>query len=500
MWQLATRRRGPFEIDPESAVYRTERAIPSFLDLGVNPAISARLGALGITDPLPIQVATIADALAGRDVLAEAPTGSGKTLAFAIPLAMSASNASPGRPLGLVLVPTRELAEQVSAAISSVLGARTSRVVALYGGTGYDAQRRALRRGVDVVVACPGRLEDLLSRGDLRLDAVRIVVLDEADRMVDMGFVKPVCRVIDQTASGRQLLLFSATLGGEVSALSRRYQHQPARHTIAPAIASEANVTHLFWRTSRADRVEITAKLVAHHGQAFVFCRTKHGADRVARQLRAAGVEAVPIHGDRSQPQRARALDAFAKRRTHALVATDVVARGIHVEDVPCVVHFDPAGDADTYVHRSGRTGRLGSSGIVVSLVSDEVHADVRALQRALGIPPALTPPFAEQSRHPSVAGARSQAPAAPAPAPDRAQRPSAGRLTGKVKTFDRRRGYGFIVGATGTEFFVHRSHVTDAGTAEGYLHKGAPVSFDTAAGRRGPQARNVVALSGASR
>lgn len=430
---------------------------------------------------MPIQVAAIPDALAGRDVLAEAPTGSGKTLAFGVPMATMASGGATGRPRGLVLVPTRELAEQVGGVVSSLLGPHGDRVVALYGGVGYQGQRRALRRGVDVVVACPGRLEDLLSRGDLCLDAVGTMVLDEADRMVDMGFVKPVRRLIEQTAPGRQLLLFSATLGGEVSDLSRRYQRQPVRHAVAAA-AADGDVTHLFWSTSRSERIAITAKLVARHGQAFVFCRTKHGADRVARQLQAAGVTAAPIHGDRSQPQRAKALDAFANRRTRALVATDVVARGIHVDNVPCVVHFDPAGDAETYVHRSGRTGRLGAAGTVISLVSEEVREDVRSLQRALGLPSGITPPF----REPSAATATVHGP-----------RAGGGRITGTVKSFDPKRGYGFIVGPAGVELFVHLSNVEGATSARRALQKGATVSFEIFEARRGPEARQVVAVPG---
>ena len=386
---------GPFELATESAFRtRTEFPILNFLDLGVDAGVVGRLDSLGINEPLPVQAATIPDALAGKDIYGQAPTGSGKTLAFGLPLVASSSGAAPGRPRALVLVPTRELADQVCDVLSSLLGTRSHRVVALFGGTSYTGQRRALQRGVDIVVACPGRLEDLIARGALALGDVRTVVLDEADRMVDMGFVKPVCRLIDQTAADRQLLMFSATDGSAVEAISRRYQNQPTRYQIDAEPNRSAEVTHLFWRTPRPERVKVTAQLIAEHGRAFVFCRTKQSADRVARQLRAAGVDATPIHGNRSQPQRARALAAFASSRTRALVGTDVVARGIHIDDVPCVVHFDPPADAETYVHRSGRTGRVGNTGTVVSLVPDEFRENIRALQRVLGFPRTLTVPF----------------------------------------------------------------------------------------------------------
>lgn len=304
----------------------------------------------------------------------------------------------PASPSGLVLVPTRELAQQVYAVLSSLYGARQRRVAVVYGGTAYGPQREALRRGVDIVVACPGRLEDLVTRGDVRLDGVHVVVLDEADRMVDMGFLPPVRRLVDQTAPGRQVLLFSATMTREVEAISHRYQQEPRRCVVAPEPADIDAVTHLFWHAERADRLHITARLIERHGRAFVFCRTKRGADRVARQLRAAGVAAAAIHGDRTQPQRARALASFSVGETHALVATDVMARGIHVDAVPCVVHFDPAEDADTYVHRSGRTGRTGDLGTVVSLVPDERRSETRMLQRVLGLRPMLGRPFSEET------------------------------------------------------------------------------------------------------
>jgi superfamily II DNA/RNA helicase len=441
-------------------------------------------------------VATIPDALAGRDVCGQAPTGSGKTLAFGLPLVLKATGASPGKPKALVLVPTRELAEQVREVLASLMGSRSKRVVALYGGMSYGPQRQALRRGADIVVACPGRLEDLVERRDVNLSEVRTVVLDEADRMVDMGFIRPVCRLMDQTPHERQVLLFSATMGKEVEAIIRRYQREPARYQIDPEPSEADDVAHHFWRVPRGDRVKLTAQLVAEHGQAFVFCRTKRGADRVARQLGAAGVVSAPIHGDRSQSQRASALAAFAGGRTHALVATDVVARGIHVDDVPCVVHFDPPGHAESYLHRSGRTGRAGNTGTVVSLVPDEEQGEVRAQQRELGFSATFTEPFeAAATRLPRRSSA---APSVDRPArtakPERSARHKTKdqRVKGTVKFFDARRGYGFLAAPDGSDVFVHHSKLQGRGSGRPFLRKGERVVFDLAAGRRGQEARNV--------
>ncbi len=463
--------------------------------MGVGARLARRIEALGITSPLPIQAATIPDALAGRDICGQAPTGSGKTLAFGVPLVSVTKGAVPGRPRALVLVPTRELAEQVCRVLMDLVDG-PKRVVALYGGTGYAPQRQALRRGVDIVVACPGRLEDLLAQGDLVLTDVRTVVLDEADRMVDMGFVRPVCRLVDQTAQGRQVLLFSATMDKEVNAISRRYQRDPTRCNVLPEASQAADVTHHFWHTPRVERVKITAELIAQHGQAFVFCRTKRAADRVARQLGAAGVVSAPIHGDRSQGQRARALASFASGQTHALVATDVVARGIHVDDVPCVVHFDPPGHAEGYVHRSGRTGRAGNTGTVVSLVPDEQQGEVRALQRELGFPTKLTEPFGAAATR--IPRRSTDAPSVDRPVHTANSERSArldridSRLNGTVKFFDAKRGYGFLAAPDGSDVYVHHSKLPGRGSRRAFLRKGDRVVFELAAGRRGQEARNV--------
>ena len=288
----------------------------TFAQLGLPPALTSRLAAHGMAEPFPIQAATLPDTLAGHDVCGRAPAGSGKTLAFGLTLAMRAQPGKPRRPCALVLVPTRELAAQVHKELSWLIADGPRQVVAVYGGVGYGAQRQALRRGVAVVVACPGRLEDLVANGDVDLADVDLVVLDEADRMCDMGFLPAVRRLLDQTSTERQTLLFSATLDTEVARIVRHYQRHPLRHDV---VASEVNaVTHLFWEAERSEKVKLTAELVGRHGSAIVFCRTRHGTDRVTRQLAGVGVQAVAIHGSRSQPQRERALAAFVAGRATA--------------------------------------------------------------------------------------------------------------------------------------------------------------------------------------
>jgi superfamily II DNA/RNA helicase len=361
----------------------------SFAELGVRSDVITRLTARGIVEPFPIQAATIADALAGRDVCGRAPTGSGKTIAFGIPLVCGVGGkASPRQPRGLVLVPTRELANQVAEELSALAGAR-ARVATVYGGVGYGDQLRSLRRGVDILVACPGRLKDLVARNECRLDDVSFVVIDEADRMADMGFLPEVRRLLDLVRPDRQTLLFSATLDGDIKTLIERYQNNPVRHEVEGDEDAPQN-THLFWKTERAERVRLVADIVKAEWPAIVFCRTKHGAERLAQQLTKEGVSAAAIHGDKSQSQRERALRSFTNSKVQCLVATDVAARGIHVDAVACVVHFDPPGDEKDYIHRSGRTGRAGAAGKVVSiLMSDQVKASM-ALQRRVGLTPAV--------------------------------------------------------------------------------------------------------------
>ncbi|MFP5317830.1 MAG: DEAD/DEAH box helicase [Acidimicrobiia bacterium] len=401
---------------------------PTFIDLGVPADLVAVLTRREIAAPFPIQAATLPDALAGHDVCGKAPTGSGKTLAFALALAVRTAKAQRRRPRALVLAPTRELAAQIQREVAPLAAARQRTVAAVYGGTGYEAQNKALHRGVDILVACPGRLEDLIDRGDVRLNEVDVVVVDEADRMADMGFLPAVRRILDATSPDRQTLLFSATLDGEVDALVRRYQRSPRRHDAEPLEADAGDVRHLFWPTEPSNRVRLTADLVSRHGSTIVFCRTKHGADRLVRQLSGEGIGAVAIHGNRSQAQRDRALAAFTSGSAEALVATDVVARGIHVTGVSCVVHFDLPADVKDYVHRSGRTGRAGASGTVVSFVPPDrtQRRTVRELQRELGLPQDLDAPetpSATRARSARPAPAAAAAVASPAPARTRPRR-----------------------------------------------------------------------------
>jgi superfamily II DNA/RNA helicase len=378
-------------------------SLDGFADLGVPPQLCTALARAGITAPFPIQAATLPDCLAGRDVCGKAPTGSGKTLAFGLGiLSRLAGRPSPaprgrrrdgGRPRALVLTPTRELAAQIEEVLAPLAGAVGVSVTSVYGGVGYGGQLAALRRGVDVLVACPGRLEDLVTRGSVDLSFVEMVIIDEADRMADMGFLPAVRRLVNRTGEERQTVLFSATLDGPVDKLVRDYQRSPVRHEVAPSDTAQGEIHHRFWSVEADDRVAVTAETVAARGPALVFCRTKRGADRLSQRLTRLGLSAAPIHGDRSQGQRDRALAAFRSGRLDVLVATDVVARGIHVDSVPLVVHYDPPADATDYVHRSGRTGRAGADGIVVSLLGQGHIAGVRRLQRQLGLTAGVSVP-----------------------------------------------------------------------------------------------------------
>lgn len=375
---------------------------PTFADLGVPADLVDALSKRSITEPFAIQASALPDALAGRDVTGRAPTGSGKTLAFGIPLVARAETARPRRPGALVLAPTRELAEQISRELTPLAAVRGLRVLAVYGGVGLEPQRRQLARGVEILVACPGRLEDLLSQGALSLESVSQVVVDEADRMADMGFLPSVRRLLEQTRKDRQTVLFSATLEGDIAQLTDRYQRDPVRHEVGEPTPDISSARHLFWQVERSDRSRRTAELVAAAGPTVVFCRTRRGADRVASQLDRLGVASAAIHGGRSQGQRDRALGHFSRGAVHALVATDVAARGIHVDGVACVVHYDPCDEATTYVHRSGRTARAGASGLVVSMVDRSQVRDVRRQLRPLGVEVDAGEPTAELLGDPS--------------------------------------------------------------------------------------------------
>jgi superfamily II DNA/RNA helicase len=366
---------------------------PSFAALGVPAPLVAALAATGIDAPFPIQAATLPDSLAGRDVLGRGRTGSGKTLAFALPLVarLTGGRRAAGRPRGLVLVPTRELANQVRAVVEPLAAAAGLRTAVIYGGVGQNPQVQALGRGVDVVIACPGRLEDLIGQRHCDLSAVEVTVLDEADHMADLGFLPAVKRLLDRTPRGGQRLLFSATLDNGVDTLVARYLSQPVTHSVDPAVAPVSTMTHHVLAVRADDKAQVVRELASGTGRSLLFLRTKHTAKRLAKQLTAAGIPAVELHGNLGQGARERNLAAFTEGTTRVLVATDIAARGIHVDDVALVVHVDPPAEHKAYLHRSGRTARAGAGGTVVTLQTPDQAGEVRTLTRAAGIRPEIS-------------------------------------------------------------------------------------------------------------
>ena len=354
----------------------------TWTELGVPKNIISGLVARGIESPFPVQEATLPDALAGHDICGKAPTGSGKTLAFGIAIATKVTKSRPGRPTGLVLVPTRELAAQVAKEISLLCGGSDIRVSAVYGGAGYGPQVKAARAS-SIVVATPGRLEDLIKRRDLDLGAVAVAVIDEADRMADMGFMPAVKRIMRAVTTNRQTLLFSATLDGDIDTLIREFQNNPKRHAVATA-ENAGEIDHLFWNVSRDNRTKVLAEIATQYERAIVFCRTKHGSDRLAGNLESLGINTCVIHGNRSQAQREKALEQLRRGKATVMVATDVAARGIHIDAVPVVVHFDMPEDPKDYIHRSGRTGRAGMKGTVISLIDKSMRRTTASLCRGM--------------------------------------------------------------------------------------------------------------------
>lgn len=358
----------------------------AFADLKLSPAVVGVLSAMRIVSPTGVQSGVIPHALAGRDVLGRAPTGSGKTLAFGLPLLHRVETGTRSRPRGLVLAPTRELAEQIRRDLEPLAAVLDRTLVAVYGGVALGPQAGAIEAGADIVIATPGRLLDLVDRDVVDLGAVDRVVIDEADRLADMGFLPDVCSILDLTSAARQTLLFSATLDGAVSVLTGRYQTDPVWCTVGNEDPDMTAVNHRFILVRGPDKVAVAADVVDSHGSTLVFCRTRHGVDRVCRQLRRLGIKTGWIHGGRSQNQRDAALAAFVDGRVQALVATDVAARGIHVDDVSCVLHFDPPADAKDYVHRSGRTARAGAGGDVITFVTNDQRRRIIRLQQEVGV------------------------------------------------------------------------------------------------------------------
>ena len=367
----------------------------TFAGLGLPQVVVDVLGANGIESPFPIQAATLPDSLRGRDVLGRGRTGSGKTYAFLLPMVtrLTAGPAKriPGRPRALILAPTRELVAQIDAALAPLAAATNLRSVTVFGGVSAQPQVQKLRAGVDVVIACPGRLEDLMRSGHADLSNVEITVLDEADHMADLGFLPPVKRLMDKTPRNGQRLLFSATLDSGVDVLVKRYLRDPVEHSVDSAQSPVAEIDHHVLHVDKAARVSVLADLAASPGRTIVFARTKHGAKNLARQLNSRGVPAVELHGNLSQNARTRNLTAFSDGSAAVLVATDIAARGIHVDDVSLVVHADPPVEHKAYLHRSGRTARAGADGTVVTLMVDDQVSDVRQLTRKAGVKPTIT-------------------------------------------------------------------------------------------------------------
>jgi superfamily II DNA/RNA helicase len=396
-------------------------AIPpgvTFASLGVPAEVAAALARTGITTPFPIQAITLPDALAGRDVLGRGRTGSGKTLAFSIPLvtALAGGHTMACRPRGLVLVPTRELASQVHAAILPLAEAVGLSVVTVFGGSPQSRQVAALRARTDIVVACPGRLADLIEQGHCHLGDVEVSVLDEADHMADLGFLPVVRRLLDATPPGGQRMLFSATLDKDVDVLVRRFLHDPARHAADAAAAVPAAIVHHLLTVTPADRTGVLAVLAGGQNRSLIFTRTRHSAQRLARQLASAQIPAAELHGNLGQSARERNLASFASGGARVMVATDIAARGIHVEGIDLVIHADPPAEHKAYLHRSGRTARAGASGVVITLQTPPQASDVRALMRKANVTPLTATAHPGSPLLRSIAGE----PAAPAALPAR--------------------------------------------------------------------------------
>jgi superfamily II DNA/RNA helicase len=410
----------------------------TFAELGLDSKLVAALAARDIREPFAIQARALPDAMAGRDVLGRAETGSGKTLAFGLPMlsriASMGGRPRPTAPRGLILVPTRELAQQVAGVLTPLARTVGVSVTTVYGGVPINRQISRVGGGVDIVVATPGRLIDLIERRACVLTGVEVTVLDEADHMADLGFLPSVTQILDLTPAGGQRMLFSATLDRGVDQLVRSYLTDPALHAVAPDIAAGSMAEHAVLVLTADEKVAVAAEMARRPARTLFFVRTKHGADRLARQLERAGVPAGAIHGDRNQNQRQRALDAFAAGHPRVLVATNVAARGIHVDGIELVVHFDPPNDHKDYLHRSGRTARAGASGMVVTLVVREQLREIERLHGAAGVDPARHHVTAEHPVVQEIATTGTPVPPPP-PAPEQRPRPASAPPRGRRRT-----------------------------------------------------------------
>ena len=358
----------------------------TFADLGLDDKIVAALSARGITNPFPVQALTIPDALAGRDVCGKAKTGSGKTLAFGLPVLQKMAKAEPCEPTGLVLVPTRELANQVCDELTPAAKAVGRTTLAIYGGAPIEKQIETLKKGIDLVVATPGRMIDLIERKEITVSQVGHVIIDEADRMADMGFLPQVEWILRNVEAVHQTLLFSATLDGVVNSLIRRYQTDPTMHEVAGEDVTVEEMTHRFVMVHRMDKSKVAATIAESADRTIMFTRTKAMADRLAGDLKDLGINAAPIHGDLRQTSREKSLRDFSDGKLNTLVATDVAAHGIHVDEVDVVIQYDPPGDHKTYLHRAGRTARAGEKGLVVTLSMWDEELEIKRLQKRIDV------------------------------------------------------------------------------------------------------------------
>ncbi|MEU7014507.1 DEAD/DEAH box helicase [Streptomyces sp. NPDC046385] len=422
-------------------------AVESFGDLALPAELLAALGTQGVTVPFPIQGATLPNTLAGRDVLGRGRTGSGKTLAFGLALLArtAGQRAEPRQPLALILVPTRELAQQTTDALTPYARAVKLRLTTLVGGMSLGRQAGALRAGAEVVVATPGRLKDLIDRGDCRLDRIAITVLDEADQMTDMGFMPQVTALLNQVRPGGQRMLFSATLDRNVDLLVRRYLTDPVVHSVDPSAGAVTTMEHHVLHVHGADKQRVTTEIAAREGRVMMFLDTKHAADRLTQHLLSSGVRAAALHGGKSQPQRTRTLTQFKTGHVTVLVATNVAARGIHIDNLDLVVNVDPPTDPKDYLHRGGRTARAGESGRVVTLVTPNQRRGTTRLMDAAGIVPETAQVRSGEAELSRITGARTPSGipvtiTAPAPAPKRPRGGSASRDRGRPLTAARRR------------------------------------------------------------
>ncbi|MEZ5174814.1 MAG: DEAD/DEAH box helicase [Acidimicrobiia bacterium] len=383
----------------------TETETSSFAALGVDPAVVEVLTSRGIVDPFPIQAMTIPDALEGRDITGKAKTGSGKTLAFGIPMLAHIGEAQPKRPHGLVLVPTRELAVQVTRALAPLLEAKGHKAVTVYGGAPMGPQIDALAEGASLAIATPGRLIDLMERQALDPSDISIVTIDEADQMADMGFMPQVRRIMAQLPDKRQTFLFSATLDHQVAELIDRYMTAPVSHEVASDTETVETMEHRFLKVHYMDKPKVVAELSRHNERILAFARTKAGVDRLVRDLKELGIAVAPIHGDLPQRKREQSLKRFAEGSVGVLVATNVAARGLHIDGVDVVVHYDPPDDPKTYLHRSGRTARAGESGLVVTLVEWDQVNEVLGIQRRAELNVPIVKMFSNDERLEDLAG-----------------------------------------------------------------------------------------------